>query len=237
MLRRIVPLILSYVLFFGIYSLLYTVLLPFFSYGQAAAMVAFVSAVLAAAVALVTTEKGLGISVNRQSVGTGKRARGKCILLGFWGLFTGNCVLSLLISPSDVTDYSIVGFILQILSAVIIHPIGEEILFRRLFLPRIGEYLPGPAALAVQAILFALTHYFSGAGNMLYALLGGFILGAVYLHTGKLMYTIFLQAAVNLIGLFLPVGILPAVCAVSAGALIISFMIYKLLTNRKESGS
>lgn len=237
MLRRLVPLILSYVLFFGGHNILYTVFLPQFSPTSLAAMLAFVAALIPAVGALWLTEKGLGISSDPVSAAVLRKP--VCALylwLGFWGLFFVNAFFSLLFSPQNGTEYTAGSLLLALLSAVIVHPIGEELLFRRLYLPRIEGYLPGSGAVAVTAILFALTHYASGAGNMLYALFGGMILGFVYRSTRKLIFPVLLHGAVNLLGILLPDALLPAARVISAGVLALSLLFF-IIHTRKEKRS
>ena len=68
-----------------------------------------------------------------------------------------------------------------ILSAVILAPIMEELIFRKLVLDRLAGY--GPAvAMSVSALVFGLAH-----GNFyqfFYAFLLGLIFAYIYLHTG-----------------------------------------------------
>ena len=72
-----------------------------------------------------------------------------------------------------------------ILSAVILAPIMEELIFRKLVLDRLAGY--GPAvAMSVSALVFGLAH-----GNFyqfFYAFLLGLIFAYIYLRTGKVRY-------------------------------------------------
>ena len=97
------------------------------------------------------------------------------------------------------------GFWDTLLFMVILAPIGEEWVFRRLVLDRIRCYGEKTAVL-VSALLFALFH-----GNLsqgLYAFLLGCVFAYVYLRTGRLRYCIGLHMAINAVGSLIPVVVL-----------------------------
>lgn len=101
----------------------------------------------------------------------------------------------------------------NILGTVILAPIGEELLFRKLLGDRLRRW-GDQVAILISATFFALFH-----GNFFqffYAFLLGLILGYLYTRTGKIRYSIGLHAIVNLVG-----GVLmPALAeAVDEGAL------------------
>lgn len=109
-----------------------------------------------------------------------------------------------------------------VLSAVLVHPVMEEWLFRRVFLARLLDLADGerPAAEVVteedvplpsaqnytkagmlfavltQAVLFALLH--TGGGSMLCGFAGGVILGVLMLRTGRLWVPVAAHMAINL---------------------------------------
>ncbi len=86
---------------------------------------------------------------------------------------------------------------LIILIVVVIGPIIEELIFRKILLDRLsvcGDF----AALIVTSIAFGLFH-----GNLyqfFYAALIGLILGYVYLRSGKIIYPIIIHMVVNFFG-------------------------------------
>ncbi len=120
----------------------------------------------------------------------------------------------------------------RILTAVCIHPLLEEILFRRVFLGRLlalADPEPGPEivpedadpaevkhkpapekenragvlfAVLTQAILFGLAHM--GSGGMLYGFAGGVILGWMMLRTGRLWVPMACHMLLNLRSLLWP---------------------------------
>ncbi len=132
-----------------------------------------------------------------------------------------------------VSGDSVTGALLpRILTAVCIHPVLEEILFRRVFLGRLlalsepepvqeilaeeGEISGGKQnaagekenragvlfALLTQAILFGLAHL--GSGGMLYGFAGGVILGWLMLRTGRLWVPAACHMLLNLRSLLWP---------------------------------
>ena len=92
-----------------------------------------------------------------------------------------------------------------IVSAVILAPIMEELIFRKLVLDRLAGY--GPAvAMFVSALVFGLAH-----GNFyqfFYAFLLGLIFAYIYLRTGKVRYSMMLHMMVNFCGSVIPILIM-----------------------------
>ncbi len=96
---------------------------------------------------------------------------------------------------------------LTILIAVIIGPIIEELIFRKLMIDRLGRY-GNMLAITVSAIAFGLFH-----GNFyqfFYAALLGFILGYVYIRTGNVIYSTVLHMIINFLG---SVAVMPIIKA------------------------
>ena len=84
----------------------------------------------------------------------------------------------------------------SIIFAVILAPIAEELLMRKLFIDRLAKYGTGFAVI-VSALAFGIFH-----GNFyqfFYATLSGLVLGAVYVR-GGLKYSIGLHMIINLWG-------------------------------------
>lgn len=83
-----------------------------------------------------------------------------------------------------------------ILMTVLIAPVCEELMFRKLMLDRIRNY-GEKTAIFFSALCFGLFH-----GNLtqfLYAFSVGLFLGYVYCKTGKVIYTMIMHAMLNLI--------------------------------------
>lgn len=89
-----------------------------------------------------------------------------------------------------------------ILSAVIMAPIMEELVFRKFVLDRLAGY--GPAvSMFVSALVFGLAH-----GNFyqfFYAFLLGLIFAYIYLRTGKVRYSMLLHMMINFCGSVIPI--------------------------------
>lgn len=86
------------------------------------------------------------------------------------------------------------------LFSVVVAPIGEEFVFRRLLCDRLRKY-GDLTAILVSAWMFGCFH-----GNLFQIIYGfgvGAVLAYVYLRYGKLRYTICLHATLNFIGGFL----------------------------------
>ena len=83
-----------------------------------------------------------------------------------------------------------------IMMTVIIAPILEELIFRKLMLDRIRNY-GEKTAIVFSALCFGLFH--ENLTQFLYAFIIGLFLGYVYCKTGKVPYTMIMHAMVNLI--------------------------------------
>ena len=106
-----------------------------------------------------------------------------------------------------------------ILSAVILAPIMEELIFRKLVLDRLAGY--GPAvAMSVSALVFGLAH-----GNFyqfFYAFLLGLIFAYIYLRTGKVRYSMMLHMMVNFCGSVIPILIMRVADEIEVAAILAS---------------
>lgn len=86
---------------------------------------------------------------------------------------------------------------LQILVVVILAPLVEEFIFRRLIIDRLAPY-GGALAVLASGLCFGLYHM--NLFQFFYATGLGFVFGYLYLHTGRLRYTVALHMAVNFLG-------------------------------------
>ena len=106
-----------------------------------------------------------------------------------------------------------------IVSAVILAPIMEELIFRKLILDRLAGY--GPAvAMSVSALVFGLAH-----GNFyqfFYAFLLGLIFAYIYLRTGKVRYSMMLHMMVNFCGSVIPILLLRVADENEVAAILVS---------------
>lgn len=130
------------------------------------------------------------------------------LIMCFSIMYIGNIISTLLNSAfasMKGTEYDnpIYGILnnsnifLNIVFVVLLAPIFEELIFRRLLIDRIRQYGEGTAIL-VSGLMFGLFH-----GN-LYQFFYAFGLGAmfayIYLRTGRVRYTIFLHVIINFFG-------------------------------------
>ncbi|NNE19950.1 MAG: CPBP family intramembrane metalloprotease [Myxococcales bacterium] len=96
---------------------------------------------------------------------------------------------------------------MSILTAlVIVAPLTEELLFRGWLLPDLDEQYGKVPALVWSSVLFGLVHIEPSA--VLYATVGGLVLGAVALRTKSTLASIAMHAGVNALPLLLPASLL-----------------------------
>lgn len=87
------------------------------------------------------------------------------------------------------------------LFAVILAPIFEELVFRKLIIERVSVY-GEKLALLFSAVLFAFFHM--SVQQFFYAFLAGLVFGYLYIRTRKLIYPVILHALVNFFGSVVP---------------------------------
>lgn len=124
------------------------------------------------------------------------------------GNFIGNILISAVsfISKREIADplAEIVtdsNPFMYFLVVVIIAPIGEEFLFRRLVIDRTRKY---GELFAVMLSAFMFSAFHTNVYQLLYAFLAGALFGYIYVKTSRLRYTIILHSALNLCSGFLP---------------------------------
>mgnify|MGYP002851993493 CR=1 FL=1 len=105
-------------------------------------------------------------------------------------------------ATNDVQDLVFSGdMIVNVLAMVIIGPIMEELLFRKMLCDRVRVYGEG-VCMVISGLIFAIFH-----GNLtqgVYAFTLGAFLAYVYLKTGKLLVPICYHMGINLMGSVLP---------------------------------
>lgn len=140
------------------------------------------------------------------------KASGKLLVAGFLvcisGLYLGNIIGQALMSlVSALQGKPMINPVEQILNGlsgwaifltmVVMAPICEEILFRKVLIDRIRLY-GDKAAIVVSGFIFGLCH-----GNFyqfFYAFLIGVVFAYIYIQTGKLRYTIVFHMIINFLG-------------------------------------
>ena len=98
-------------------------------------------------------------------------------------------------STGDIISQAPIGII--ILVVVIIGPIFEELIFRKIFVDTIGKYSTSLAIL-ISAASFALFH--GNITQIIYTFGAGLILAWVYAKTKKIIYPIILHMLLNFFG-------------------------------------
>lgn len=86
---------------------------------------------------------------------------------------------------------------LRLLFMVILAPLIEEFIFRKVLITRLKKYGEA-AAVITSAIAFGLFH--GNIAQAIYAALLGILLGYVYVRTGRLRYTVYVHMFVNFMG-------------------------------------
>lgn len=84
---------------------------------------------------------------------------------------------------------------------VIIGPIVEEFIFRKLLMDKLGTY-GDRLAITVSAIAFGLFH--GNLSQFFYAVFLGFVLGYIYAKTSNIIYPILMHMLINFVGSVIP---------------------------------
>lgn len=167
----------------------------------------------------------------RTSLSVGRFLALVCIC--YAAMIAGNLVgigVNLLLSPGSVdlisTLASASGASAEMVVAfVVLAPVFEELVFRKVLVDRVLPYGEWPAIL-FSGVTFGLFH-----GNLtqfFYAFLLGAILGYVYIRTGNILYTMGIHACINFLGGVLPI-LVPAaslLVVLVAVAGIVLFFVY-----------
>lgn len=88
------------------------------------------------------------------------------------------------------------------LKAVILAPLGEELLYRGLILQLARRYLPAWGAIALSTVIFAVPHASMGFGTAVLALMMGTALGWLVVRSGSLLASMLCHSTINLCWLF-----------------------------------
>lgn len=92
------------------------------------------------------------------------------------------------------------GPILAFISVVILAPIVEELIFRGIIFNEVAKYKGGAFPVIISALLFGLAH--GEPVQIVYAFIGGLVLGFVYSKTHSLPIVMFLHMLNNLLATF-----------------------------------
>ena len=146
----------------------------------------------------------------------------------------GNLIQSEIANPIvETIDSS--SIYTNLLLMVIMAPIFEEIIFRKLLIDRTIKYGKGVSIL-LSALIFGLFH--GNLNQFFYAFLIGGFFAYVYIKTGKIIYTILLHLTVNFFGSIISVIVgnslnnmntMANLPLADAGIIIIYFLVYVLI--------
>ncbi|MCI2047507.1 MAG: CPBP family intramembrane metalloprotease [Faecalibacterium sp.] len=142
-------------------------------------------------------------------------------------MWAGNLIgtgLSMLLSGGQAQNplgaYTSQTSIFSVLVMVILAPIVEETIFRKLLIDRIARF-GGALAVLMSGLCFGMFHM--NLYQFFYAFAIGAVLAYVYLRTGKVVYTIGLHMIINLCGSVI------AVNAAAAGGVALGIYVVALL--------
>ena len=103
------------------------------------------------------------------------------------------------------------------LFAVLLAPIMEELIFRKLLMDRMRT-IDRPGSILFSALAFGLFH--GNLGQFFYAFGVGLLFGSIYARTGRIRYTIILHILVNAIGSLAPMLLMQDMETISLESLI-----------------
>ena len=129
------------------------------------------------------------------------------ILIGFSGLilfinYFGYLIYTFLDWELETQIRPNENELLRYLILVVIWVIIEEIYYRRILSQEIFNKKGFPKALWISSLIFSIGHWFSDTG-LLYAFIGGIILGYIYLKTKSIWLSIFAHMYFNLMTFFI----------------------------------
>ena len=134
-----------------------------------------------------------------------------CFFLTYSGNIVGN-LLSLLLSGGEaqnaLNDYAMDSNPLKILFVAALAPLLEEYVFRKQLIDRTRIY-GEKTAVFLSALTFALFH--TNLFQFFYAFLVGWVLGYIYLRSGRLRYPVIIHSIVNTVGSVITPLVLSAV--------------------------
>ncbi len=125
------------------------------------------------------------------------------------GSYIGNFINAVYSALLGIENYDPVGNLLDstplpilLLLTVVLAPIMEELIFRKLLLDRLSVY-GAKFAIIVSAVAFGLFH--GNLDQLFYAVLVGIVLGFVAIKSGNWLYSVLIHAVMNFVGGILPV--------------------------------
>lgn len=114
------------------------------------------------------------------------------VLTGIIGIIKGGAVENVVLNTISETS-----LLLNLVAVVIIAPVMEELVFRKVIVDRTIKYGQAAAAL-LSALMFGLFH--GNLNQFIYAFALGLFLAFIYAKTGRIRYTICIHMTINLMG-------------------------------------
>ncbi len=141
----------------------------------------------------------------RRALGAGGFLLCAAVSMGLWmiGVLVGNFPSLVVPDPQSME----LGWnsVPMWLVAIVVAPVFEELIFRKIVLDRVRDYGESVAVLT-SALLFGIAHL--NAGQFFLAFLLGLLFARVYLRTGEIRYTMGLHFMINTIATLEEVGCL-----------------------------
>ncbi len=125
-------------------------------------------------------------------------------------------------APNVVEEMFDSGHVWAFISACIIAPIGEEILFRKILHSKMG-HLGDVCYIITSGVLFGLFH--GNLSQLLYAVALGCVFAYVYVRTGEIFIPIALHFIMNVVGIM----IIPTFGVGAIGELVVGFFVILLI--------
>ena len=153
---------------------------------------------------LIRTVPASHIKKRRMSAGQWILAFMMCYAVMYLSNIIGNLITTLIgaakgepVTNAIVEVASGISPLVSMLMMVLLAPIAEELIFRKMLIDRVVRYGEGCAVL-LSGVMFGLFH--GNLNQFAYAFTLGVFFGFIYVKTGKIIYTIFMHMVVNFLG-------------------------------------
>lgn len=117
-------------------------------------------------------------------------------------LLSGTTGFSVDTAVTELVTKSSLGLVF--LFSVILAPVMEELIFRKLLIDRMIVFGDG-VAIMLSAVIFGVIH--GNISQCVYGFLVGWLLGYVYVRTGRILYTMLLHMLMNFMGSVAPLWV------------------------------
>ncbi len=153
---------------------------------------------------LIRTVPASHIKKRRMSAGQWILAFMMCYAVMYLSNIIGNLITTLIgaakgepVTNAIIEVASGISPLVSMLIMVLLAPIAEELIFRKMLIDRVVRYGEGCAVL-LSGVMFGLFH--GNLNQFAYAFTLGVFFGFIYVKTGKIVYTILMHMVVNFLG-------------------------------------